>query len=140
MTNEELEKEYDETFIFHPNGIFKEGKIVHPEYKPLTHEEVKKFILKVAELSRQEGVREGRKVIEMNAKFFRPIGPDMKAYNSVLQNGDLDTMYNLGFNEARQRILASLTNTEKDFKPSGGAGKYGDAGQEIDRPEITQPK
>jgi hypothetical protein len=38
-------KQFDKEFTHHPHGVFNDGKIEFPEYRPLTKENIKRFLL-----------------------------------------------------------------------------------------------
>jgi len=47
-------KRFRETFISHPYGILKDDNIFHPEYKPLTIENIESFLELELNTARQE--------------------------------------------------------------------------------------
>lgn len=62
---------FDDHFFVHPNGVFRNGKILHPEYFPLTIETVKAFIAKEIEKAWEESfVRGNQSTSEGNQLYF----------------------------------------------------------------------
>jgi hypothetical protein len=88
---ERVLREFEERFTSHPNGVWRDGTIIYPEYQPLTLENIKAFLSQALDGQLAE-IREKMRNLKRRVKYVRML------------NVERDEIHNAAIDEALSLI------------------------------------
>lgn len=102
-SKEQLHAEFADTFLYHESGVFRNGQIEHPEFKPLTFENVNTFLDQAHDRIREETLRGAKTAVEKRKN----------AIPHTHMGGCADCSQNSHIDQALEAIQSLITKKEE---------------------------